>query len=65
MCGQFIMDHRKGYIDVGDNFEMLVTDLIQKENHQHNEKSRHHNDSAWQNLPPTSEISRHRKVTNI
>jgi hypothetical protein len=45
MCGQFIMDHRKGYIDVGDNFEMLVTDLIQKENHQHNEKSRQHNDS--------------------
>ena len=31
---------------VGDKFEMLVTDLIHWENHQHNEKSRQHNDSA-------------------
>ena len=31
---------------VGDKLEMLVTDLIHGENHQHNEKSRQHNDSA-------------------
>ena len=31
---------------VGDKFQMLVTDLIHWENHQHNEKSRQHNDSA-------------------
>ena len=31
---------------VGDKFEMLVIDLIHWENHQHNEKSRQHNDSA-------------------
>ena len=31
---------------VGDMFEMLVTDLIHWKYHQHNEKSRQHNDSA-------------------
>ena len=49
---------------VGDKFEILVTDL-HWENHQHNEKSRQHNDSAWQNLPPTSQISHRHKITNI
>ena len=40
--------------DVGDRFRMLVTDLIHRENHQHNEKSRQHNDSAtniWNQSP--------------
>jgi len=31
---------------VGDKFEMSLTDLMHWENHQHNEKSRQHNDSA-------------------
>ena len=33
-----------GYIDVGDRFRMLVTDLIHWKNHQHNEKNHQHND---------------------
>ena len=37
--------------DVGDWFKMLVTDLIHWKNHQHNEKSRQHDD--------------HHKITNI
>ena len=40
--------------DVGDRFRMLVTDLIHWENHQHNAKSRQHNDSAtniWNQSP--------------
>ena len=39
--------------DVGDRFRMLVTDLIHWENHQHNEKSRQHNDFAniWNQSP--------------
>ena len=40
--------------DVGDGFRMLVTELIHWENHQHNEKSRQHNDSAtniWNQSP--------------
>jgi len=32
--------------DVGDKFEMLVTDLMHWKNHQHNEKSRQHIDSG-------------------
>ena len=44
-------------LDVGDRFRMLMTDLIRRENHQNNEKSRQHNDSACQNLPWTSEMS--------
>ena len=40
---------------VGDKLEMLVTDLKHCENHQHNEKSRQHNDSATNisNLSPS------------
>ena len=34
-----------------------MTDLIRRENHQNNEKSRQHNDSACQNLPSTCEMS--------
>ena len=40
--------------DDGDRFRMLVTDLIHWENHQHNEKSRQHNDSGtniWNQSP--------------
>ena len=45
---------------VGVKFEMLVTDLIHRENHQHNEKSRQRNDSTtniW--------CHQHNDVTNI
>ena len=47
--------------DVCDRFRMLVTDLI----HQHNEKSRQHNDSAT--VLPTTVLptSHHPKITNI
>ena len=41
----YIWTKIKGDIDVGDMFKMLVTDVIHCKNHQHNEKSRHHNDS--------------------
>jgi len=51
---------------VGDKFEMLVTDLIHKENHQHNEKRRQHYDSATNisNQSP-SKSHQHNDVTNI
>ena len=45
---------------VGDKFKMLGTDLIHCENDQHNEKKV----DNIMILPPTSEISRHHKVTN-
>ena len=35
--------------DFGDRFSMLVTDIKHWENHQYNEKSRQHNDSATNN----------------
>ena len=43
-----VCESMKGYIDVDDRCwrRMLVTDLIHLENHQHNEKSRRHNDSV-------------------
>ena len=44
---------------------MLVTNLIYWENHQHNVKSRQHNDFATKLVAPTSQISHHHKVTNI
>ena len=46
--------------DVGDRFRMFVTDLINWENRQHNEKV-----ANIMILPPTSEISHHNKVTYI
>ena len=45
----FHLDPFKGDMDVGDGCwrqNVLVTDLIHRENHQHNEKSRQYNDSA-------------------
>ena len=53
-------------VDVNDRFRMLVTDLIHWENHQHNEKSRQHHDSAtniWNHSP--SKIQQHNGVANI
>ena len=52
--------------DVGDRFIMLVTYLIHWENHQHNEKSRQHNESATNisNQSP-SWSHQHNDVTNI
>jgi len=51
---------------VGDKFEMLVTDLIPWENHQHNGKSCKHNDSTTNiSNRSLSWSHRHNDVTNI
>ena len=45
---------------------MLMTDLMHSKNHQHNEKSRQHNDSVTNILNRSpSEIHQHNVVTNI
>ena len=50
----------KGFIDVGDKFEILVTDSGCWRPIKYIEKI-----ANIMILPPTSEISHHRKVTNI
>ena len=57
---------------VGDNFEMLVTDLRfwwrikYIKNHQHNENSRQHNNSVTNILNLSPSLShKHNAVTNI
>ena len=44
------------YVD--ENFEMLMTDSLQRNRHQYEEKSHQHNDSATNilNLPPTKTV---------
>ena len=58
----------KNWTDVGDKFEMLVTDFFTflQKRHQHSEQSRQHNDSDTNILRLSlSRSHQHHVVTNI